>query len=370
MALSFDELDFGPPDYKEMLPPVVKRNYGKWKYHEEIEPGVYRHVSETGEEAITVRAGQPKFIASETVLKLCDLADKYANGYLRFTSRHSVEFILESMDNVEPLKKELAELGFPVGGTGRTVRSIVACTGWVHCHTPATDSPGIQKALMDELYDYFVSEKLPTRLTIAVSGCLNMCGAVHCSDIAILGVHRRPPKVIDDVVSKACEIPSMIAACPTYAIKPKTIKKEDGTTIRSISIDGEKCMYCGICYGLCPGTPIADPKNDGVSIWVGGKIANTRSGPAFSRLAVPFLPNNPPRWPEVIETVKKIIDAWASDARPGERMGEWIERIGWAEFFERTGIEFNHKHIDDYIFNIRDMNIGARVRGKEMKKFS
>jgi len=26
--------DLGSPDYKKFLPPVIAKNYGKWKYHE------------------------------------------------------------------------------------------------------------------------------------------------------------------------------------------------------------------------------------------------------------------------------------------------------------------------------------------------
>jgi len=53
------------------------------------------------------------------------------------------------------------------------------------------------KSLMDELYPYFASEdKLPAKVRIAFACCLNMCGAVHCSDIAVLAVHRHGP-VID-----------------------------------------------------------------------------------------------------------------------------------------------------------------------------
>ncbi len=25
--------DIGPPDYRTMLPPIIKENYGKWAYH-------------------------------------------------------------------------------------------------------------------------------------------------------------------------------------------------------------------------------------------------------------------------------------------------------------------------------------------------
>ena len=50
----------------------------------------------------------------------------------------------------------------------------------------------------------------------------------------------------------------------------------------------------------------------------------------FSKLAIPFLPNNPPRWPEVVDAVKNIIEVYATHARKHERVGEWIEarRLG------------------------------------------
>jgi len=32
--------DIGPPDYREMLPEVIKKNYGQWLYHERPKPGV------------------------------------------------------------------------------------------------------------------------------------------------------------------------------------------------------------------------------------------------------------------------------------------------------------------------------------------
>jgi sulfite reductase beta subunit len=93
---------------------------------------------------------------------------------------------------------------------------------------------------------------------------------------------------------------------------------------------------------------LADPENDGISIWVGGKVSNARSAPMFSKLVVPFLPNNPPRWPETVEAVMKIVETYAKNARKHERIGEWIERVGWERFFRLTGFEFTDKHIDDF----------------------
>jgi sulfite reductase beta subunit len=333
--------DFGPPDYETMLPPVIKKNYGQWKYHERVKPGLLKHVAESGDELYTVRVGSERLLSTDHVREICDVAEKYCDGYLRFTSRHNVEFLVSDKSKVEPLITELNKRGWPVGGTGHALTNIVHTQGWIHCHTPATDASGIVKAVMDELFDYFGSWKLPAYCRISLACCLNMCGAVHCSDIAILGIHRMVPKINHEIVRTKCEIPNVIAACPTGAIRPDPANK-------SVIVNEDRCMYCGNCYTMCPGMPVADPKGDGVSIWVGGKVSNTRSGPAFSRLVIPYLPNNPPRWPETVAAVKNIVEVWAKHARKHERMGEWIERIGWERFFELANIPFAEQIIDDF----------------------
>ncbi len=333
--------DIGPPHYQEMLPPVIKENYGKWQYHEILRPGVLKHVSENGVVVFTVRAASPRLVSVDFIRDVADLADKFCGGFLRFTSRHNVEFLLTDEHQVEPLITALAAKGLPVGGTGNSVSNMIHTQGWVHCHTPATDASGIVKAVMDELYEHFVEMKLPAKLRLALACCINMCGAVHCSDIAICGIHRVPPTIDHELFAKVSETPSVVAACPTYAIKPNPKTK-------SITINEEKCMYCGNCYTMSPAVNIMNPANDGVAIFVGGKVSNSRKPPMFSKLAIPYLPNNPPRWPEVTEAVKNIVHVWATNARPGERVGEWIERVGWERFFKLTGIPFTDKHIDDF----------------------
>ncbi|NLG74164.1 MAG: dissimilatory-type sulfite reductase subunit beta [Chloroflexi bacterium] len=333
--------DFGPPDYREMLPPVITKNYGKWKYHERVKPGLLRHVAESGDEIYTVRVGSSRLVSTDWIRDICAIADQYCDGYVRFTSRHNLEFLVSDKSKVEPLIEHLKANGYPVGGTGHSITNPVHTQGWIHCHTPATDASGIVKAVMDELYEYFVDMKLPAYCRISLACCLNMCGAVHCSDVAILGIHRKPPKIDHETVRTKCEVPNVIAACPTGAIRPDPKNK-------SLIVNEDRCMYCGNCYTMCPGMPLADPIGDGVSIWVGGKISSARTPPKFSRLVIPYLPNNPPRWPEVTDAVKNIVETWATHARKHERMGEWIERIGWERFFELTNIEFKAQLIDDF----------------------
>ncbi len=335
--------DIGPPHYEKFLHPLIKKNYGKWKYHESVAPGVLCHVAESGDRLYTVRAGSPRLLSVRTLRMFAELADKYSGGYLRFTSRNNVEFLLDNADNIGPLKVALESAGFPVGGTNNAISNVVHTQGWVHCHSSATDASGLVKSVMDALCCHFTQENLPAKLRIAVACCLNMCGAVHCSDIAILGIHRRPPKIRHDMLKKVCEVPTLIASCPTGAIRPATV---DG--LQSVEVVEEQCMYCGNCYTVCPAMPMNDPENDGISIWVGGKVSNARTAPKFTKLAIPYLPNNPPRWPEVVDAVVNIVNVYAQNAKKFERVGEWIERIGWPRFFELTGIPFTRYHIDDF----------------------
>jgi len=279
----------------------------------------------------------------------CNIADEHCEGYLRFTTRNNVELMVDSEAKVQPLLDACAKNGMmPVGGTGAGVTNIVHTQGWVHCHTPATDASGVVKAVMDELFDYFTSMTLPAQVRVALACCLNMCGAVHCSDIAILGVHRKPPMIDHDTISAVCELPLAIAACPLGAVKPAKGTNSAGEEVKSVKVNFDRCMFCGNCYTMCPAMPLADPEGDGIAILVGGKISNSRSAPKFSKMVIPFLPNTPPRWPEVVNAVKNIIEVYAKDAKKYERVGEWAERIGWEKFFEKCNLPFTEKSIDDY----------------------
>ena len=347
--------DIGPRNYEEFYPPVIKKNLGKWLYHEILQPGVLVHVSETGDEVYTVRAGGVRLMSVTHIRELCEIADKHCGGHVRFTTRNNIEFMVDSKDKVQPLIDDLesrkfdgGSFKFPVGGTGAGITNIVHTQGWIHCHTPATDASGTVKATLDTVFDDFKNMRLPAHLRISMACCLNMCGAVHCSDIAILGYHRKPPMVDHAYLDKMCEIPLAIAACPTAAIKPKKVELEDGSTVNSVEVNQKRCMFCGNCYTMCPALPLQDREGDGIVLMVGGKVSNRISAPKFSKVVVAFIPNEMPRWPTMTDTIKKIIETYANDARKYERLGEWAERIGWERFFEKCGLEFTHHLIDDF----------------------
>src|SRR3989304_3064186 len=74
--------DIGPPYYEKFLPPIIKKNYGKWKYHEVLKPGVLMHVGESGDKLYSVRAAAPRLTSTKTIRLFAEIADQFSGGYL------------------------------------------------------------------------------------------------------------------------------------------------------------------------------------------------------------------------------------------------------------------------------------------------
>jgi sulfite reductase beta subunit len=347
-------IEHGVMDPFPQMHPLLKKNYGQWKWHDRLRPGVLHHVAHGGDEVWTVRAGTQRQMDVYTIRKLCDIADQYAEGHIRFTTRSNAEFMVSTQAQVGPLIEKLQDEGFPVGGTGASVSMISHTQGWLHCDIPGTDASGVVKSLMDELHKEFIQEKMPNRVRITTSCCQINCGGQ--GDIAINVQYTKPPKIKHDLVANVCERPAVIARCPVAAIRPAMV---DGKP--SLEVDEKKCVCCGACYPPCPPMQINGPDSTKLAVWVGGKHSNARSKPTFHKLVVAGLPNNPPRWPEVGEVVKTILYAYKNNARHWERVGEWIERIGWPRFFELTGLPFTKHHIDDWHGARSSLNASTHV---------
>jgi sulfite reductase beta subunit len=334
-------VESGVPDSFRYMHPLMRKNYGQWDWHERPRPGVLRHVSLAGDEIWTVRAGTQRQMDTDTIRKLCQIADEYADGYVRFTIRSNIEFMLGDADRVAQLIDKLLQEGFPVGGTGNSMSMIAHTQGFLHCDIPGTDASGVAKSIMDALHDEFIQERMPNRVRLSTSCCQINCGGQ--ADISINIQHTKPPKINHDLVSNICERPSVVARCPVAAIRPALVNGKP-----SLEVDEKKCVCCGACYPPCPPMQINDPEHSKLAIWVGGKNSNARSKPSMQKLVAAGLPNNPPRWPEATEVVKKILQCYKDDARDWERLGEWIDRIGWERFFELANIPFSVQLIDDF----------------------
>jgi len=348
-------VECGVPDSTQFMHPLMVKNLGQWKRHDRPRPGVLHHVSHSGDQIWSVRAGTQRQMDVYTIRKLCDIADEYAESRVRFTIRSNIEFMVSDEAKVKPLIEKLEAEGFPVGGTGNSVSMIAHTQGWLHCDIPGTDASGVVKSLMDELIDEFKHEEMPNRVHLSTSCCEINCGGQ--ADIAIIIQHTKPPTIDHDQVANVCERPSVVARCPVAAIRPALINGKP-----SLEVDEAKCICCGACYPPCPPMQINDPEHSKLAIWVGGKNSNARGKPTFMKMVAAGIPNNPNRWPEAAAIVKQILYVYKSDARSWERLSDWVDRIGWPRFFEKCDLPFTKYLIDDWRGSRANLNASTHIR--------
>ena len=334
----------GPPrPYKDFMPEILKETYGTWISHNVLEPGIIEHVSSTGKNVYTVRAAAPPNArySTGTIRKISELARKYSGGSMRYTQGLNMEFIVTELDHAEDLKKALKELGFPVGGWEGHLWNITSCAGYFHCALAATDAPSVAQSIGNDLAKYFNEEELPAKLSVSVSGCPSSCGGSFLADISVNGIHTEIPVVTEDV--KSCDLQGTAFTCPVGAIQLKPTPSGE----RTLEIRKNLCIGCGLCVGACGGLIFETPeKSDGHSIAIGGKGSASRIGTTLGRIVVPFLPNEPPDYKNTVLAIRRIVETWKNDARKGERIADWIDRIGWEKFYEKTGLPFYEQSME------------------------
>ncbi len=76
--------DLGPRHFWQYFPPVIQNNYGKWDYHEILEPGILVHVAETGDKVFTVRCGGWRVLKGGDRRGKCDLCRQESRRGGRF----------------------------------------------------------------------------------------------------------------------------------------------------------------------------------------------------------------------------------------------------------------------------------------------
>ena len=92
-----------------------------------------------------------------------------------------------------------------------------------------------------------------------------------------------------------------------------------------------------------------------MALLVGGKVSNAKHAAHVLHVwRCPTSPTIRPAGRKPSQTIRKILIKYAEGANKWERVGEWVERIGWEKFFEICEIPFTYQHIDDYKFQAYD----------------
>ena len=240
-------------------------------------------------------------VTTEQLVAITEVANEFGQGYIHLTSRQGIEIPYIKLEDIDKVKEALAKGGAKPGVCGPRVRTITACQGSSVCPNGCIETEELAK----ELNDRYFGQELPHKFKFGVTGCQNNCLKAEENDLGIKGglnVSWIPEKCIS---CKLC-----VKLCREGAIT-----FSDGT----VSIDRDKCNYCGRCAFGCPTD--AYETTPGYLLSFGGLFGNAISkGVAI----VPFIEDK--------ETLFAVCDAalevFKENANPSERFKFTIDRVG------------------------------------------
>jgi dissimilatory sulfite reductase (desulfoviridin) alpha/beta subunit len=242
-------------------------------------------------------------MSSAQLQKISEVARKYGRGYVHFTSRQGVEVPFISLEDIEQVKKELADGGVKVGVCGPRVRTVTACQGKAVCPSGAIETSG----LAEELDERYFGKELPHKFKIGITGCKNNCLKAEENDLGVKGGIFPEWREKDCTFCGVCE-----AVCP-----PGAVKIDQDT--KNLSFEKSGCVYCGKCVKSCPSG--AWEGRSGYLLSFGGMFGNEIQE-GISLLPMVFEKD------QVFEAADAAIRFFKTHGRPGERMGRTIKRVG------------------------------------------
>lgn len=240
---------------------------------------------------------------------LYEVAEKYGNGQIAFTSRLTVELPGIKFEDIENVKEYVAKDGMATGGTGSKVRPVVACKGTV-CSNGLYDTQALGTEIHKRFYEGYRQFSLPHKFKIAVGGCPNNCVKPDLNDLGIVG--QLVPNYDMDKC-KGCKKCSIVNVCPMKAATVKSGK---------LTIDKSLCNNCGTCVGKCAFNTIPDGKL-GYKIYIGGRWGKKiRIGSELNKLFTKE---------EALDLVEKAILLFKWKGETGERFATTVDRLGIEE---------------------------------------
>lgn len=246
-------------------------------------------------------------IKAEQLKKVYELAGRYGQGYIHMTSRQSIEIPYIKLEDIDTVKRELAEAGLQPGACGPRVRTITACQGAAICPSGMIDTSALAKGFDERYY----ARELPHKFKLGITGCRNNCLKAEENDLGVKGGLQPAWQQDTCTFCGLCE-----AVCPTEAI---AVDK----TARHLQFKQEQCTYCGKCVKSCPVD--AWTGRSGFIVSFGGLFGNRI---AIGKQTIPILFEEE-KLHVVIETA---LAFFKEQAKQGERFRNTLDRVGWDLF--------------------------------------
>ena len=306
--------------------------------------GVIGRYSDLGEEFPgvahfhTLRVNQPAgwFYTTKALRDLCDVWERHGSGLTNMHgSTGDIILLGTSTPELEPTFKELTDIGFDLGGSGSDVRTPSCCCGPARCEWSCYDTLKVTHQLTMDYQDELHRPMFPYKWKFKMAGCPNDCVAsIARSDLSIIGTWR------DEIQQDDAEVTNYAAGGmdinrEVVELCPAKCMAWDG---EKLTIDNEYCRKCMHCINVMP-KALAPGKDRGAAILIGSK-APIVEGALLSSVLVPFLKiDNEEDYEDLKALIEEIWDLWSEEGKSRERIGEFIQRVGMANFLEAIGLE-------------------------------
>ncbi|MDF2934823.1 MAG: nitrite and sulphite reductase 4Fe-4S region [Paenibacillaceae bacterium] len=250
---------------------------------------------------LRVAGGQMK---ADELKKVYEIADKYGQGYVHLTSRQSVEVPFIRLEDVEAVKRELAEAGLQPGACGPRVRTITACQGNAICPSGLIDTA----ELAQEFDQRYYAREMPHKFKLGITGCRNNCLKAEENDLGVKG------GVLPEWNTDRCTYCGLCqAVCPTKAI---VVDRQ----AKTLAFAQEECVYCGKCIKSC--STDAWTGQNGYIVSFGGLFGNRIS---IGRPLFPILFSKD----ELHQVIETTLEFFREYGKSSERFGNTLDRVGW-----------------------------------------
>ena len=276
------------------------------------------------------------FYNTKKLRDLCDVWDKHGTGLFNLHGSTGDIILLGcNTENIQPCFDALGEIGFDLGGSGGALRTPSCCVGMARCEKACIDSMDINHEITMSFQNEMHRPAWPYKFKIKISACPNDCAAATArSDLAVVGIWRDAvlidQEAVREYVDKGFKLEeNVIRRCPTWAL-------DWDAEARELKLKEEDCTHCMHCINAMP-KAIRIGKERGAALMIGGK-APVVKGANIGWVLVPFMKMEAP-YEELKDLINRVTDYWAEHGKNRERVGELIDRLGYANFLKAVGLE-------------------------------
>ncbi len=192
--------DIGPRPYDEGFPAIIKNNFGKWLYHEILEPGVLVHVAESGDKVYTVRVGTARLMSVTLIREACEIADKYCGGHLRFTTRNNIEFMVDNEADLKALKDDLVTRSLMLALTSSPLAELALVSATLYTPKAGYTATPLQLTLLAQLKRLWTKFFLTSKACVCLLLCAfpllaaSTCAALYTAQTSALLISTESPQ--------------------------------------------------------------------------------------------------------------------------------------------------------------------------------